>query len=114
MQIDESDERQQKADSPIHESREPDSNAIVDSDLDPAIHSLPSFSTDEGMQNDDNDDHQQNASSSHNFPTSQFVRFHSERSILAQFAVTSPLAPLTRGQWEEESWVLVQSVRSGF
>jgi hypothetical protein len=49
MQIDESDEQYANADSPIDESRESDSNVIVERELHPRKH-WPSFSTDEGMQ----------------------------------------------------------------
>jgi hypothetical protein len=56
MQIDESDEQDQKADSSIDESREPDSNVTLERDLHPWKQYLPSFSTEEGMQIDESDE----------------------------------------------------------
>jgi hypothetical protein len=64
MQIDESDEHLQNADSSICESREPDSNVTVERDSHPEKHSLSSFSTEEGMQIDESDEQTENADSS--------------------------------------------------
>jgi hypothetical protein len=50
MQIDESDEQCENANSSIHESLEHDSNVIVERALHSRKQSLQSLSTDEGMQ----------------------------------------------------------------
>jgi hypothetical protein len=63
MQIDESDEQCQNADSSMNESLEPDSNVTVKMDSDSQKQCLPRLSTDEGMQIDDSEEHQQNADS---------------------------------------------------
>jgi hypothetical protein len=56
MQIDESDEHHEKADLPIHETLQPDSNVTVDRELHPRKHLGPRFLTDEGMQIDESDE----------------------------------------------------------
>jgi hypothetical protein len=61
MQIDESDEHHENADSSIHESLEHDSNVIVERDLQQQKHSLQSVRTDEGMQIDESDEQYENA-----------------------------------------------------
>jgi hypothetical protein len=48
-QIDESDEQPQNAKPSIHESLEPDSNMIVESDLHSSKQCLQMFSTEEGI-----------------------------------------------------------------
>jgi hypothetical protein len=64
MQIDESDEQAQNADSAIDERLESDSNVTVERNLHPWKQHLPSVSTDEGMQIDESDEQLQNADSS--------------------------------------------------
>jgi hypothetical protein len=61
MQIDESDEHKENADSPIDESLEPDLNVTVERDLHSKKHIVPSFSTEEGMQIDESDGQDENA-----------------------------------------------------
>jgi hypothetical protein len=63
MQIDESDEQPENADSAIDESLEPDSNVTVERDLHLEKHHLPRLSTEEGMKIDESDEHQANADS---------------------------------------------------
>jgi hypothetical protein len=61
MQIDESDEQLQNADSSIDESFEPDANVTVERDLHSEKDHPPSVSTEEGMQMDESDEHLENA-----------------------------------------------------
>jgi hypothetical protein len=56
MQIDESDEHSQNADSSIDESFEPDSNATLERDSHSEKHSLPICLTEEGMKTDESDE----------------------------------------------------------
>jgi hypothetical protein len=62
--MDESDEQFQNAASSIHESLEGDSNVTSRRDAHSANDWPPNFSTDEGMQIDDSDEHPQNAPTS--------------------------------------------------
>jgi hypothetical protein len=61
MQIDESDEQLQNADSPIEESLESESNVTVESDLHARKDQFPSSLTEEGMQIDESDEQESNA-----------------------------------------------------
>jgi hypothetical protein len=63
MQIDESDEQCKKANSPINESREPDSNVIVERDVHPEKQERAICSTEEGIQMDESDEQSENADS---------------------------------------------------
>jgi hypothetical protein len=56
MQIDESDEQPWKADLPIDETLQPDSNVTIERDSHPAKQAVRRFSTDEGMQIDESDE----------------------------------------------------------
>jgi hypothetical protein len=56
MQIDDSDEQNQNADSPMDESLESDSNVSVERDSHPEKQYGPSRSTEEGMQIDESDE----------------------------------------------------------
>jgi hypothetical protein len=64
MQIDESDEQFQNADSSIDESFEPDSNVTVERELHSEKQLLPIRSTDEEMQIDESDEQCRNADAS--------------------------------------------------
>jgi hypothetical protein len=64
MQIDESDEHIQNADSSMDESSASDSNVTVERDLHSEKDDLPNVSTEEGMQIDERDEQEQNANSS--------------------------------------------------
>jgi hypothetical protein len=55
MQIDETDEQFQNADSANDESLEPDSIVTVERELHPSKQFSPSISTEEGMQIDESD-----------------------------------------------------------
>jgi hypothetical protein len=57
MQIDESDEQLSKAESGIDESLPPGSNVTIKRDQQSKKHSGSSFSTDDGMQIDESDEH---------------------------------------------------------
>jgi hypothetical protein len=61
MQIDESDEQCKNTSASINESREPDSNVIVERDLHSRKQPPQSFSTEEGIQIDESDEHSRNA-----------------------------------------------------
>jgi hypothetical protein len=61
MQIDESDEHDENAESPIRETLQPDSNVTLESLSQSAKHHCQSCSTDDGMQIDESDEHDENA-----------------------------------------------------
>jgi hypothetical protein len=63
MQIDESDEHPENADSSIDESLEPDSNVTVERDSHPQKHLKSSLSTEDGMQIDESDGQYKNEDS---------------------------------------------------
>jgi hypothetical protein len=61
MQINESDEQEENADSPIEESLEQYSNVTIERELHSLKHQLPSILTDEGIQIDPSNGHEENA-----------------------------------------------------
>jgi hypothetical protein len=63
MQIDESDEQEENANSAIDERLELDSNVTVEREPHSQKHPSPRLSTDEGMQIDESDEQRENADS---------------------------------------------------